>query len=226
MNNPLPFHIVSGIVRAFPAVYPYLSEQTRAALKTASGYDGIRYTMQSAVFDAVEGYLSGTGNVTTYKATMAVAISRAYVEAADTAWEESGAELPLDAETAAWARSQLDAQLSFADQLFDTLRELRKDENVFAADEAEARAEAWASGLDGFFNEAVLRGSSNKVAYWRLGTAEKHCNSCLSLDGQGHKISWYIERDYIPRKNGCKLECHGFKCDCRLEDKNGNEITI
>lgn len=223
MTLPHPSHIIRAVVSAFPAVLPHLTEQAR---KAAGGYDGIRYLMHAAVFDAVEGYLSGTGYVVTYKAAMATAVAQAYVDTADAAYVEGGGELPLDADTAAWAREQLDAQLVYVDQLFETLKELRKEDDVDPAGEAEARADAWASGLDGFYNEGILRGSKNIIAYWELGSTEKHCDSCASLDGQGHKISWYIEHDYIPRKNGCALDCGGYNCDCRLVDKNGNEITI
>jgi hypothetical protein len=219
----LPFQVFRTVIKHFPTVKPHLSKQ---ALKAAYGYDGVRYELHAAVFDAVEGYLSGTGNVTTYQAVMAAAVSKAYIEAADVAYQEGGGELPLDEDTAAWARSVLDAQLAYVDQLFATLKELRKEGDVDAGAEASARADGWASGLDGFFNEGVLRGSKNKIAYWRLGNAEKHCDSCLSLNGQGHRISWYIENDFIPRKNGCALTCGGWECDCSLEDRNGNEITI
>jgi hypothetical protein len=223
MTLPPPSLVIRSIVSAFPSIRPHLSPAT---LKAAGGYDGIRYLMSAAVFDAVEGYLSGGGNVTTYKAQMAAAVAQAYVEAADAGYEEGGGELPLDADTAAWARAQLDAQLAFVDSMFETLRELRKEEDVDANGEAERRADGWASGLDGFYNESILRGSKNVMAYWVLGSTEKHCPSCSSLAGGGHKISWYIDRDYIPRKNGCALDCKGYNCDCRLEDKNGNEITI
>lgn len=223
--NDLPLQILKTVVKHYPAVVPLLTPQTLAALKAAGGYDGIRYQMHAAVYDAVEGYLSGTGYAVTYQNAMATAIAAAYVETADAAYEEGGGTLPMDADTAAWARSMLDAQLAYVDQLFETLKELRK-EGVDPAAEAGARADGWASGLDGFYNEAVLRGSKNIIAYWQLGATEKHCPSCSSLAGGGHKISWYIDRDYIPRKNGCALDCGGYNCDCSLVDRDGNELTI
>jgi len=226
MTDILPLQVIRTIVRAVPAVVPHLSEETRAMLKAAGSYDGIRTVMHGAVFGAVFGYLSGEGYVTTFREAMATAISRAYIDTADTAYEEGGGELPLDDETAAWARGMLDEQLAYIDALFEDLRDLRKAGGFDAGEVGQARAEGYASALDGFYNEAVLRGSKNKIAYWRLGKTEKHCNDCLQLNGQGHKISWYIEHDFIPRKSGCALECGGWECDCGLEDKDGNEITI
>ena len=221
MTDTVVPQIIGAVIRIAPGVLPYLSAD---ALKVA-GYDGIRTVMFGSVFGSVFGYLSG-GSLADASGRMSAAVAKAYIEAADVAYQEAGAELPLDEDTAAWVRGQIDAQFGFIDQLFEDLKQVRKDGDFDAGAIANARAEGYASGLDGFFNEVMLRGSSNKVAYWRLGATEKHCKSCASLDGQGHRISWYIERDYIPRKSGCALDCGGWECDCRLEDKRGNEITL
>lgn len=218
MTLPSPPQIVSAVVRAVPAVYSHYIK--------AAGYDGIRTVMHGAIYSAVYDYLSGRGNVTGPRSEMAAAVSRAYIETADVAYSEGSGELPLDADTAAWARAQLDAQLAYIDQLFEDLRELRKSGDFDAGAVAEARAAGYASGLDGFYNEAVLRGSKNMMVEWVLGGTEKHCKDCAKLAGQKHRISWYIERDYIPRKNGAAMECGGYNCDCSLIDKDGNEVTL
>jgi hypothetical protein len=224
MTLPTPITIVRQIVHAVPAVLEHLSEETVQAIK-AAGYDGIRTVMSGGVFGSVFGYLSG-GSFGDAVQRMATVVSRAYVETAELAWVEAGAELPLDAETAAWARSQLDAQLGYVDQLFEDLKELRKSGDFDAGEVATARAAGYASGLDGFYNEAVLRGKKNQMVTWHLGATEKHCKTCASLDGKSHRISWYIDHDYIPRKNGAAMECGGWRCDCSLVDKDGNEVTI
>jgi hypothetical protein len=224
MTLPSPITIVRQIVQAVPLVYEHLSEETVAAIK-AAGYDGIRTVMSGGVFGSVFGYLSG-GSFADAVQRMATVVSRAYVETAELAYQEGGGELPLDEETAAWARSQLDAQLGYVDQLFEDLKELRKSGDFDAGEVATARAAGYASGLDGFYNEAVLRGKKNQMVTWHLGATEKHCKTCASLDGKSHRISWYIDHDYIPRKNGCNLDCGGYNCDCTLTDKDGNEVTI
>src|SRR3990172_480225 len=153
MNKTILLASLRAAVRLVPEVIQHLSPTT---LKALSGYDAIRYIMHSAVFDAIEGYLIGSGNVTTYRAEMAAAISQAYVETADIAYEDAGAELPLDAETAAWARAELDSQLSFVDQLFEGLRELRKEGDVNATAEALARANGYANSLDALYTGAKM----------------------------------------------------------------------
>jgi hypothetical protein len=217
--------IIQAAVLAVPQVFPYLNADALEAIK-AAGYDGIRTVMRGEIFGAVFGYLSGSGYVTTFKAQMTTAISRAYIEAADVAYVDAGAELPLDPDTAAWARGQLDAQLGFVDDLFEGLRELRKQGGFDAGAVAQARAEGYASALDGFANEARMMGSKNTMLTWHLGATEKHCRDCAKLDGQSHRAKWYIEHGYIPRKAGASMECGGWNCGCSLVDRNGNEITI
>ncbi len=222
MNNDTLTAVIKTIAKRFPAILPHLNE---AALK-ATGYDGIRTVMSGSIFGAVFGYLSGEGNITQYRERMATAVSKAYLEAADVAYEEGGGELPLDEDTASWARGQLEAQFAFIDQLFDDLRELRKAGEFDAGEVATSRAEGYASALDGFFNEAKLRGAKNIVVTWNLGGTEKHCPTCKELDGQNHKISWFVDKNYIPRKYGAAMDCGGYNCDCSLTDRLGNEYTI
>lgn len=223
-TNLLPAAI-RAIVARFPQVIPHLSDDAINFIK-AAGYDGIRTVMRGAIFGSVFGYLSGNGSVADFRDRMITAVSRAYVETADVAYAEGGADLPLDDETAAWARAQLDAQIVFIEQLFRDLRELRKQEGLDAGAVANRYADSYSSGLDGYANEARLRGSKNIVAVWHLGEAEEHCTTCASLNGKAHRISWYIERDYIPRKNGAAMDCGGWNCTCTLTDRSGKEITV
>ena len=231
MNKTILLASLRAAVRLVPEVLPHLSVATLAALKASGDYTSIRAEMSGEIHDAIYDYLTGSGYITIYKALMAAAISKAYVETADVGYTDAGAELPLDAETAAWARAELDAQLSFVDQLFENLRELRKGDlsaqaGVNATAEALGRANGWASGLDGCYNEAVLRGSRNQLVTWHLGATEKHCATCISLDGKRHRISWLIDNNYIPRKPGAGMDCNGYNCDCSITDKDGNEFTI
>ena len=195
------------------------------AIKAVAGYDGIQTILRTTVFDVVESYMSGTGYAPGPRLSLSTALSRAYLETLDAAYQEGGGELPVDEDTAAWARGVIDAQFGFIDQLFEDMRQLRKGETDPTAF-ANARADGYASALDGFAVEAQMRGSKNIVLTWRLGETEKHCATCSELNGQRHKISWYIDRDYIPRKSGCSLECGGWNCDCSLVDRNGNEYSV
>src|SRR3990172_10048437 len=139
MNKIILLASLRAAVQLVPEVLPHLSIATLAALKASGDYTSIRAEMSGEIHDAIYDYLTGSGYITIYKALMAAAISKAYIEAADVGYTDAGAELPLDAETAAWARAELGSQLSFVDQLFENLRELRKEGDVNATAEALGR---------------------------------------------------------------------------------------
>jgi hypothetical protein len=194
--------------------------------RKAGDYSSIRDQLYDAIYNAVDGFLSGNAQVGTYSRPMATAVSQAYLEASEIAYTEGGGALPLDNDTAAWVRGELDAQLGFVDSLFETLKALRKEGDFESVEEAINHAERWASGLDGFFNAVKIQGAGNMMLTWQLGGTEKHCKDCLRLNGQRHRASWYISRGYTPRKGGSMTDCGGWNCDCQLVTDDGDEFTI
>src|SRR3990167_8612567 len=226
MNKTILLASLRTAVRLVPEVLPHLSPAALAALKASGDYTSIRAEMSGEIHDAIYDYLTGSGYITIYKALMATAISKAYVETADVAYEEGGGTLPLDDETAAWARAELDAQLSFVDQLFENLRELRKGD-VNATAEALGRANGYASSLDGFYNEAVLRGSKNKMlTFTQISDTKESCPDCVRLRGHRHRASWWVEHDFVPPKGGGLACAPGGNCGDGLVDDDGNVVTL
>jgi hypothetical protein len=225
MNTIPAQQVIRSIVSLVPQVFPLLGAdgEARKALKAAPGYDGIRNTYFGEVFDAVYDYLVSDRPVTSFRASMQRAMVQAFGGTVDLAYADGGGELPLDEDTLAWYNEQVSAEMGHIEDLFNRLK--AEWENIDPAAEAEARATGYVYRLDALYAEAKMRGGKNKILYWHLGRTEKHCRTCASLDGQGHKISWYIDHNYIPRKPYASMECGGFRCDCTLTDKNGNEYT-
>lgn len=54
---------------------------------------------------------------------------------------------------------------------------------------------------------------------------EQHCETCASLNGTRHRMSWFVERDYIPQKPGAAMDCGGWRCQCTLVDTEGNQVA-
>jgi hypothetical protein len=51
---------------------------------------------------------------------------------------------------------------------------------------------------------------------WQVGPTE-HCKTCLSLNGQVRRASFWAN-NVVPRNApNPKLECGGFRCQCTLE---------
>ena len=217
MTNTLT-RIVLDTVTTVPEVLPYLSADARLfvqahTLKAAGDYTSIRAEMSGEIHDAIYDYLTGSGYITIYKALMAAAISQAYIETADVAYEEGGGTLPLDDETAAWARAELDAQLSFVDGLFENLRELRKEGEVNAAAEALGRANGYANSLDAFYSGAKMRGSDNITLEFGGSDGKESCPDCQRMKGKRHKISYILDHNLIPAPGNDTYQCNGYNCE-------------
>ena len=223
MNN-IPVKVIRAAVRQHPEVLPLLSVEARGLLKAAGGYPGVRTEYYTAVYDAVYDYLTGNRPVTGFVNSVKRAFTEAQAETMEIAYTEAGGELPFDDETSAWLVSTQQVEFGHIEDLFTRLKV--EWEGLDPDTEATHRADGYTSNLDGIFNETKLRGAKNQSVTWILGSAEKHCKTCASLDGKRHRISWFIERDYIPRKNGAAMDCGGYNCDCSLVTNNGEEITL
>jgi hypothetical protein len=224
MNNiPVPQIIIQAI-RLDPGVISYLSEDALKVVK-AAGYDGIRTVMHAAVFGSVFGYLSG-GSLSDARDRMSLAVSRAYVETADIAYVDGGGDLPLDDETAAWARGQIDAQFSYIDELFDHLKEIRKAGDFDAGELASARAEGYSRSLDSFFVEAKMRGSNNVTLEFGGRSGKESCPECQRLMGKRHKISYILAHNLVPHPGNTVFTCLGYRCEHYwFNPKTGEKFT-
>jgi hypothetical protein len=219
----LTSQILATVIRAVPAVLPHLSEETIKALK-AAGYAGIRTVMHGGIFGSVFGYLSG-GSLADARGRMSIVVSEAYIETADAAYQDGGGELPLDPDTAAWAREQLAAQLAYVDELFADLKELRKAGDFDAGAIAIARADGYAASLDSFYGEAKMRGSENITLEFGGDDGKESCPDCQRMKGKRHKISYILAHDLIPKPGNNTYRCNGYNCDHYwFNPKNGERF--
>ena len=125
-------------------------------------------------------------------------------------------------EIADWIAGQLEHVAGFAADCAAT----RKAEDRGAAQAAMlARFDKWVESLRDIGSRGKASALKNKMGTWRLGDTEKHCRTCSRLNGQRHRLSWFMERGYLPQENGSEsLDCGGWECDCTIEDDNGKVI--
>lgn len=213
--------LIRQAVRLVPAVVPHLSDTAKAE---AMGYPPIRDAYWEEIYDSVNGYLTGNKPVTSFRNRAAVAMSEAFTEAVYEAWYQAGADLPLTAEVSAWLSERIGAERLNIESLFNRLKS--EWEGIDPAKEAIARADGYANTLDALYAEAKLRAMPNQKVTWILGQTEQHCPTCSRLAGKKHTIKYLLANNYIPRKPDAGMDCHGYNCDCRIVDKNGNEVTI
>jgi hypothetical protein len=211
MTLPSPSLVIQAAIQIEPRIVEHLSGDALKIVK-AAGYDGIRTVMHGAIFGSVFGYLETGGRVADFRERMATAVSKAYIETADLAYQEAGAELPLDDETAAWAREQLNAQLAYIDGLFEDLREVRRGE-YDAGTIANARADGYSRSLDSFFSEVKMRGSKNVTLEFTGSDGKENCATCKRLKGKRHKISYILDNDLVPYPGNQSFECQCYNCE-------------
>lgn len=196
------------------------------ALKQAPEYQGIRDVFWSEVYNDVWVYLSTDASIVSSRNDFKKGIADAWVNAADSAYTDGGAELPLDEDTLSWVESEQSAQLGYADSFFQTLKDLKKEGDFDAIQEAYNAAERWASSLDGLYNSVKVRAAGNVMLTFDGDDGAESCDPCQTFKGQRHRASWWIAHNAVPPR-GSALDCaNGGKCEHRLYDDAGNEFTI
>jgi hypothetical protein len=87
------------------------------------------------------------------------------------------------------------------------------------------RCDLWAQSLDSLGGLGRASAQANKPGTWKLGKTEEHCETCAQLNGQRHRVKWFISRGYLPRQPGSEmLECGGWNCDCSIVSDDGELI--
>lgn len=201
-----------------------LADFIKNSLKADMGYASVRSTMWAAIYDQVYLYLTEGKQITTYKQKMVSAVSAAYIYASESAWIDGGGELPLDNDTLTWAKSELDAQLSYVDSLFETLKRLRKEGDFDAIHEAFGRADGYSSSLDSYYNYIKASAYGNRMLTFTGSDGRESCTDCKRLKGMRKRASWWVSHDFVPPSR--QFECKGYHCDHFLIDDAGNIFTV
>lgn len=212
--------IIHAALKAVPDIRPHLSPQ---ALKAAD-LGAINAAYSEAIFDALMGYFGG-GSITASRNAMKRAATEAFGAAFEAGWEDGGGELPFDGDALTWFNARLEQEFGFIEQLFDEAKELRKNPDFDYLSFSASKAESYTNTLRQIHNEAQVRVRDNVMVTFELGNTEKHCKSCLKLNGQRHKLSWFVSHGYVP-PHGENLDCSaGGHCDCKLKTDKGEIIT-
>lgn len=195
------------------------------ATKAVGDLAGTKAGYHDAITGTLVAYFEG-GNTSASKNNFKQATTSAFGDAFELGYSDGGGELPFTGKALEWFNSRLTEEFAHIDSLYIQAKELKKEAGFDFFTWATERADSYTGALDGVYNAGIMFAKKNQMLTWHLGNTEKHCKSCLKLDGGRHRASWYVDRDYIPRKPGAAMDCGGYHCDCRLTDDNGNEVTI
>lgn len=73
----------------------------------------------------------------------------------------------------------------------------------------------WNKSIMPFYQAGLESADKNGMYEWKLGQTEEHCSTCIRLNGQVHRLRNWVDRGWLPQSS--KLECGGWRCDCRLD---------
>lgn len=177
----------------------------------------------------MEGYLAGTYARARAQRMFEGAIQSAWLPAAEAGFREGGGD-PDDFtdDELAEIRDAEAEQVGYARDWWAELGALRE---VVGYD-PNPRLALYVSSLSSWYENWRLYGDKNKMLQWVLGDTETHCEDeggtygCANLAGTWHRWKWYDERGLKPRTPGSNTTCGGWRCDCKLVDKSGDEYFV
>lgn len=80
------------------------------------------------------------------------------------------------------------------------------------------RVSLWTNRYNEIMNDAKLHFGGSINLAWRLGETEDHCSTCYTLDGiVASAEEWEASGLHPQGAPNERLECGGWRCDCRLE---------
>jgi hypothetical protein len=189
-------------------------------------YSQIRATYKYNIKDAILGYLvDEKTNPVKYRNQMKKAMTGAFSNAFRRGYLDAGGDLAkMTGADHAWIGNKQTTEMSYIDQLFDRLKELKKEEpdqdNIHEVDD---RSEGYAETLDGVYAEGRLRGNRKIMLTFEGEDGEESCKTCKKWKGKRHSADFWIKRGLIPGQPGNQnFECHGFNCLHILVDDDGN----
>lgn len=128
-----------------------------------------------------------------------------------------------------WKAEQLSHVKDFAKATAE-VSQLPRKEQPEAQKAILARVKLWRNSLEGLGQQGKMAALRNEVGIWELGATEEHCNAddgkygCAQLNGQAHRMNWYLERELKPGTPGSATKCGGYKCECKIRSKRTGKV--
>jgi hypothetical protein len=102
-------------------------------------------------------------------------------------------------------------QAQYARDLADTIYAGR---GITETEVASKPAMWFNKSIQPFYDAGLLSANKNGNYEWALGRTEKHCKTCLSANGQIHRLRDWHKASVLPKSSS--LKCKGYRCDCKL----------
>jgi hypothetical protein len=188
-------------------------------------YNQIRSIYKYQIQNAILGFLiDDANNPTKYANEMKKAMVQSFSEAFDRGYADAGGDTKeMEQADHTWVGNKQTTEIGFIGQLFDRLKELKKEEpDEDNTSEVDDRAEGYATTLDGVYAEGRLRGNKNIMLTFDGDDGQESCKDCQKWKGKRHSAKFWIKRGLIPGQPGNQnFACRGYNCEHYLFDDNG-----
>lgn len=85
--------------------------------------------------------------------------------------------------------------------------------------QAAGKAVMWFNkSINPFFDGGRMSANANGMYEFKVGNTE-HCDDCLALNGQIHRLKEFIQSGWHPKSS--RLQCKGYRCECELVKRPG-----
>jgi len=147
---------------------------------------------------------------------------------------QAEAEAELDDDDSAAIRDWEFEQLGYVNEFAKAAADTRKfiDEPNWEAEQNKvlARIDLWRNSLEGLGQLGKMSAMKNEIGVWEMGDTEEHCEpsngkrGCKDLDGEAHRMSWYVKNNINPGTPGSGTACGGYNCRCKIRSRKTGKV--
>ena len=194
-------------------------------------YAPTRNAYQMEVGGYINEYLyTDKARVTKYVSGVKRAIVNAFYPAFEQGLLDGGGTAPAQGDDLEWINSKVEAEFGFVEELFQRLKDLKKQ----VAEEgpgilsgvANKRSEGYARALDGVYSEGKIRGAKNIMLTFGGPDGNESCKTCQKLKGKRHRASWWKNHGLTIYRGNANYDCGCWQCEHFLFDDKGNVYTL
>jgi hypothetical protein len=213
-----------------PAV-EHLAELAAIAQLSVGDYYPIRSGYKMEVKGHIDEYLySDNVKITRFRNSFKRAILEAFYPAFEQGLMDGGGEAPAQDEDLDWINARVDRELTFVDDLFEYLKDLKKqakeEDNSIFEGVSELRSEGYARTLDGIYSTGKIMAKKNIMLTFGGPDGVESCAECKKLKGQRHRASWWIGHGLLLTRGNENYTCGVYHCEHHLYDVKGNVYTV
>jgi hypothetical protein len=177
-------------------------------------YPRLRSGYVSEIMDIILQYLTSDSSITRFRNAYRRAVLEYFDAAYFVGYIDAGGQISdMSAEDRQWILSRMDAEIGYADLLFQGLKALREESGGDIVAPAQRHALGYARTLDGIYAQGVMRGGREEQYVFGGPDGLESCPTCQRLKGQAHKASYILDRDLIPYPGNRQFECGGWLCE-------------